>query len=328
MIFLLVSLVLIVLGFYCFKKYQILDNPKKYGFKRNAVPYSFGLVLYFIFLVSSYFYGIDIINFHYIYLSTLILVCMSFYDDRYGLHPLIRLSTQFGLAIYVVLNGVRINEITNPLNFEIVSLSNLSFLISVIWIVFLTNVMNFLDGVEGLSSGVSSVGFFTIGMLSFIPNMHVIDQSNLLILTFLMAGVSFLAFILEFPLRFPKLLVGDSGTMLYGFLLATFSMIAGGKLFTLLIVLLIPILDALFVILYRIYKRRLPFIGDRNHFHHKLLELNFQRSSITFIYFLISLVLGLISIFAWNTYLKMISLSVISLAFLFLLWIVWNRSYK
>jgi len=323
---LIISFLFIFFGYKIYLHFNLLDKPKNYGFKRNPVPYSFGLVLYFLFLLLCYFYGVDILNLSFLFLASFVVVLIAFLDDFLKISPIIRLFAQIILSCFVVYNGVQISEITNPFSFEIISLKNLSFFISVIWIVFLTNVMNFLDGVEGLSSGVSSVGFFTIGILSLAPNFHLIDQSNLIVMSFLMSAISFLAFIFEFPKPFPKLLVGDSGTMFYGFLLACFSMVSGGKLFTLLIVLLIPIMDALFVIFHRIFNKKLPFIGDRNHFHHKLLELNFSRSSITLIYFLVSILLGLVSIFAWNTYLKLLSFLIISIGFSYLIWHVWNKS--
>ena len=326
MYFLLISCLFFYIGFKIYRKFNLLDKPKEYGFKRKPVPYSFGLVLYFIFLIASYFYGVDIVGLYYIYIASFLIVLIAFVDDFLNLHPLFRLLSQLLLACFVVYSGVELTQVTNPFNFEIVSIGGFGFLVSVLWIVFLTNVMNFLDGVEGLSSGVSSVAFFTLGILSLVPKLHLIDQSSLIVLTFLMSAICFLAFLFEFPRPNPKILVGDSGTMFYGFLLACFSMVAGGKLFTLLIVLLIPILDALFVIFYRISKKKLPFIGDRNHFHHKLLELNFSRAKITLIYFLVSICLGLISIFAWNTFLKLISLLVICVSFSYLMYVVWRRS--
>ena len=325
MIFLFISLIFTFLGFKFYKFFNLLDKPKLYGFKRKPVPYSFGLVLFLIFLVSSFFYGVDILNMQFLYISAFLITLMAFFDDNFKLNPIFRLLIQFALAVFVVKNGVIITEITNPFNFNIVGLGALSFFISVFWIVFLTNVINFLDGVEGLSSGVSSVAFFTLGVLSLVPNVHLIDQSNLILMTFLMSGVCFLAFLFEFPKPNPKFLVGDSGTMFYGFLLACFSMISGGKLFTLLIVLLIPIIDAIFVILYRILNKKLPFIGDKNHFHHKLLELNFSRSKITASYFLVSVLLGMIAIFSWNTYLKFLSFLTVLLVFSYLIFSVWKR---
>ena len=271
-----------------FRKFKLLDDPKKYGFKRKPVPYSFGIVFYFLFVIGAWFLGVDLLAYWPLMLASGLIVSVAFLDDKYSISPIIRLLVQVLAACFLVYWGVEIKVLTNPLNFEIIDLKSLSFLISVVWLVFLTNVMNFLDGVEGSSSGVSAVAFATIGVLTLLPNLHVIDQGDLTILSFLMAALAFVAFCLEFPRPFPKLLVGDSGTMLYGFLLASFSMLSGGKLFTLLIVLLVPILDALFVIFYRIRIGKTPFKGDFNHFHHKLLGLRIKRSSITLIYFAVS----------------------------------------
>ena len=195
---------------------------------------------------------------------------------------------------------------------------------SVFWILLLTNIMNFLDGVSGLTSGVSSVGFFILFILSLDTNLHLVDQSLLTSLSLIASIISFVGFVLELPLLNPKVLLGDAGSMPMGFLLASLSMINGGKLATLGIVLLVPLFDGVFVILYRLYKGRSPLIGDQNHLHHKLLDKGFSRLQIISLYFVVTLVFGLMAIFAWNTYLKLLTFVFAAIVLTVFFYLTWN----
>ena len=295
------------LAYYFYVRFGLLDRPRKYGFDRKPVPYSFGLVLVLLFSFFSLTFlplSSKLIS---LVVATLGLSILCFIDDFKNLNPYLRLLFQFIFAYGVVASGVSVLEVSNPFGLNI-ELGFFSQVISVLWIVFLTNIMNFLDGVSGLTSGVSSIGFFTLMYLAMIPGLHVVDQSLLIPMAFLAGILSLVGFLLELPLKNPKVLLGDSGSMCFGFLLACLSMINGGKLATLGIVLLIPIFDGLFVIFYRIYKGGSPVSKDMNHLHHKLLEKGLSRLSIVVLYMFLTFVFAFLSIFAWNSFLKFVTL--------------------
>lgn len=312
------------LGYFVFNFFKLVDKPKLYGFNRKAVPYGFGLVLILLFVLLSLFFNPISQQLVVLLISILVLSITCFIDDRKSLHPIVRLSIQTLCAFFVVKNGIAVLEVSNPFANENLLLGDFSILLSVFWILLITNLMNFLDGVSGLTSGVSSVGFFILFTLSLNSNIHLIDQSLLTSLSLIAGVLSLTGFLLELPLPNPKVLLGDSGSMSLGFLLASLSMLNGGKLATLGLVLLIPLFDGVFVIFYRMIKGRSPLIGDTNHLHHKLLEKGFSRLQIIFLYLFATIIFGLLAIFAWNTYLKFITFIFVSTVFAVFFYLTWS----
>jgi len=190
----------------------------------------------------------------------------------------------------------------------------------------LSNLMNFLDGVSGLSSGVSSVGFLILLILAVAPGMHMVDQTMLQIMAISLFVIAFVGFLFEFPA--PKFLLGDSGTMFFGFMLAVLSMINGGKLATAALVLLIPLFDGLWVVLRRIYDKKSPFKGDYKHLHHRLERIGMSKELILISYVVVSLLFGLIAIFVWNTFFKVTSLLLLVSALSLTGYLVWTKETK
>ncbi len=295
-----------------------MDKPKKYGFEREPVPYSFGFVLFLIFLIGVSLY----ISFSQEVLSVVVaaagIVLMGLLDDRFGLSPVFRFVWQFVCAGLVVFGGAEILEVAVPFVDQTIVLGGLGVLVSVVWIVFLTNALNFLDGVSGLTSAVSFNAFLGLVGLALLPGVHTVSQDLVVGFGSLMMVVSLLGMVLEFDK--PKVLIGDSGTMFFGFMLAVLSMLNGGKLATLGLVLIVPILDGVGVIVMRVLNKRKPWEGDFNHLHHLFLRAGLSRRMIVVMYGLISFVLAMVAIFYWNSVVKFLALGgcVIGLVFVIL----------
>jgi UDP-GlcNAc:undecaprenyl-phosphate GlcNAc-1-phosphate transferase len=303
---LLVSIVAVALVRLLFPKFNLLDNPKAYGFNRAPVPYSTGIVIALIYLVSAFYYVSDFRMYIGVLLGVMLLVGTCFVDDYKKLPPLLRLFVQFVAASIVVFFGAKVLEITNPIGGDPILLGGFAFVVSVLWIVTLTNLMNFLDGVSGLTSGVGSIGFWVIFLLSAWPGQHITDQTFVMYGSLTLAiACSVFAFFEFYP---PRILIGDSGTMLIGFMLGVFSLINGGKLATVALVLLIPILDGIWIICRRLYNKKSPFKGDLEHMHYKLLKIGFSERKILFLYLGLSILFGLIAVYSWNSFFKLVSL--------------------
>ncbi len=228
--------------------------------------------------------------------SLLVIVC--FFDDRYELSPYLRLAVQGVAVLMPVLAGVGIEGIASPFgdfiplneyksifsifgySFEIVWLADL---VVIFWVLVLINTLNWLDGLPGLVSGVSSIGFLVLFLLS-LGSWHVIDQTQVSYLSLILAvlAISFLFF--DFPA--PRMLLGDSGSMFFGYMLAILSIYAGGKLATTFLILGLPILDVIWVICRRMFvEKRSPMRGDLRHFHHRLIKAGLtQRQALVLIY--------------------------------------------
>jgi len=114
---------------------------------------------------------------------------------------------------------------------------------------------------------------------------HVVDQTTVATLAIIVSSMCLAFWIFDFHPA--KILLGDTGSMLIGFLLAVFAIFAGGKVATAFLVLGFPILDAFWVITRRIVKGQSPMKGDLKHLHHRLLEVGLsERKALILIYLL------------------------------------------
>ena len=307
-----ITLVLVVGGIFLFPKIGFMDKPAKYGLKRKPIPYYGGILIFLGFLISMFIFvemSREIVG---LLIGASMIVLVGFLDDYFDISPVVRLAVQIVAACVLVVFGVGILSITNPLGGVIV-LDNLKWsfdlldwhfvvpvlggIFTIIWIVLITNTMNFLDGVAGLTSGVSFIAALTIFFLSVRPDLHtdMTSQLTVAVIALIVAFVSFAFLIFDFPK--PKMLMGDTGSTLLGFLLASLAIFSGGKVATAFLVLGVPILDAAWVVLRRILSGKKPWQGDKKHLHHRLLDLGFKESTVLFIVYGLSVVFGLLAVF-------------------------------
>lgn len=277
-----------------FPRWNFLDRPAEYGLKRCAVPYSAGIVFFVVFLLSTVIF-VDISKqILGVIFAALMIVVVSFADDRARLPPLLRLIVQALAGAVVVMAGVKIQLIQNPFGAP-VFLDSVSFnifgekiwlysaLFIIVWLILMMNVMNWLDGIPGLASGVSTIAQTAIFLLA-IRQTNIVDQSALIAISGVLAVSTLVFLFFDFPA--PKILMGDTGSMFLGFMLGILSILAGGKLATALLIMGFPVLDAFWVILRRILKGQSPFKGDYSHFHHRLLNVGFsEKKALLFNYF-------------------------------------------
>jgi UDP-GlcNAc:undecaprenyl-phosphate GlcNAc-1-phosphate transferase len=195
-------------------------------------------------------------------------------DDIYGLSAKFKLLVQVSIATIVYLLGVQIDSV--PF-FGGIDLGWLSYPITLLWIVGISNALNFIDGVDGLAGSVTTINSITLAIiaLAMVPPNPIIA-----LIGFILAG-SMLAF-LTYNFNPAKIFMGDSGALFSGFLLATISITGVMKAATLAIllpflVLAVPIVDITYSSLRRIFKGQSPFVADAEHIHHKLLHAGFSQ---------------------------------------------------
>ncbi len=165
--------------------------------------------------------------------------------------------------------------------------------LALIWIVWCMNMINWSKGLDGQLPGVVVIAAVIIAMLSFRFTEDV-TQWSVTILAAITAG-AYLGF-LPWNWYPQKMMPGYGGGALAGFLLAVLSILSGAKLATLILVLAIPMIDAGYVIVRRIKEGKSPVWGDRGHFHHKLMDLGWNKPKIAVFYWLVTLVLGLMAL--------------------------------
>lgn len=308
-----VTLILTLLALKFFPKWKMMDRPYKYGLKRKPIPYYGGLIFVIVFIVGTLLFvqlDIRVIG---VLIGAFMIATVSFLDDLVDVNPWIRLGVQFLGALTVVIAGIGIESISNPFGdpiildqFElnvpfgdtILTITLLADLFTVIWIILIVNTMNFLDGLNGLVSGVGFIAALTIFLLS-IGDYNIVDQTSVATMAIILASALLAFWIFDFHPS--KILMGDTGSMFIGFLIAVFAIFAGGKIATAFLVLGFPILDAFWVVTRRIVQGRSPMQGDLKHLHHRLIEVGLtERKALILIYILCSF-FGLSAIFLGTT---------------------------
>lgn len=304
----LFSLVGVLLALKYFPKLKLMDRPKKYGLNRSPIPYYGGVVIYVAFLIALLIFVPLSLHVIYLLVAATVVVIVGFLDDYFSLSPVVRLFVQIACGLGVAISGVYVLSISSPFggvikldSYFLYGLPVLSVLFTVLWVVLITNSMNFLDGVGGLSSGVSCIAFLTLFFLSIRPDLHVnlAAQQVVATISLILAFVTMAFVLFDFPK--PTILMGDTGSTFLGFMLAALSLFSGGKVATAFIVLGIPILDALWVVLRRLFEGKKPWQGDLKHLHHRLLSLGLPEATVLIVIYTISLVFGVLAVFSSNS---------------------------
>ncbi len=238
--------------------------------------------------------------------ATMVLI-IGLVDDIKRLSPWIKLSVQVLAAVIASVGfGITIETLTNPFGDALIftqpnitlallglsiSFNWIAVAISVFWLVGMTNTINFLDGIDGLSGGVSAIAAGIIFLLAISDKVN--QPITALVAIVLMGGcIGFLIYNF-YPAR---IFNGDSGAYFLGMTLGILAIFSGAKLATAGLVLGLPILDALWAVLRRLVHRQSPFTADRGHLHYMFLDAGFsQRQAVLSIY-LLCLVFGTIGI--------------------------------
>ena len=224
-----------------------------------------------------------------------IILIVGVWDDLREIGWQWQLFFQIVAVSVVFLFGAKINYITNPLGgviyFDTPFKMWVSVLLGVGWSLVLINAINWLDGIDGLSGGVSFIAAMTIFFLSLKPE---VNQPPMAIIAMAFAG-GLLGFLL-FNFYPAKIMAGTGGAFFMGFLLATLAIFAGTKIATTLSVLTIPILDFFWVIIKRIKEKKSVFRADQNHLHHFLLKKGWSQRKIAIFFYLISLLIAVFTL--------------------------------
>ncbi len=224
-------------------------------------------------------------------IGSLAIIAFSMADDvRHVAWPW-HLSFQVLLGVLVFSSGMRfdIQSYAQGISGDwpvIISLIGI-----VAWVVLIMNALNWVDGTDGLMPGIAAFSFGTIFMLALRPE---VNQPTIAILSMTLLGLSL--GLLFFNWHPAKIIAGTGGAYFFGFVLATIALYAGTKVATLLMVLAIPVFDALFVLVRRLLEGHSPFLPDEAHLHHLLLARGWHPALIASTYLLFTAVLGLFAL--------------------------------
>ncbi len=341
---LILSLVITPLVILLCRKFEVYDWPGRRKIHTRPIPRWGGLaiflscvicivVAYYIFpqfqnvlsyklentkskFVSSIYIQTQLIG---IFIGGILILVLGMIDDKKPVQALTKLLVQI-IAAYCTMDfGVRILGLNLPFGLEINFRKNeflilLSQIITVFWLIGFMNTINLIDGLDGLATGIVSIAsgtFFIIAILLKPDKIWLAKQlqmSAVLSVTLCGACLGFLFF----NFNPAKIFLGDCGSLLTGFLLASISITGTLKtplvisLFIPVIIVALPVLDVILSIFRRIRKGIGIMEPDKGHIHHRLLKLGWTHREVVLVMYVITLVLSLfaVSFTAWKVSVK------------------------
>ncbi len=273
-----------------------LDIPNERKIHKKPMPRLGGLAIFAAFLVGYILFGSISTQMISILIGGFIIILTGIVDDIKPIPAKIKFVFQALAAITVVIYGqLYFNDIT-ILGSTFVFPLYLNKFLSVFFVLGIINAMNFIDGLDGLSSGISSIYFLTISIIAIVLNrLGGLDVTLALIM--LGATLGFLEH--NFPPA--KIFIGDTGSMFLGFMISVIALL-GYKLATItsliipLLLLFIPIVDTLLAIVRRLIKHEAIDKPDKEHLHHQLLKLTSSQTKTVLIIYAINIIFSAITI--------------------------------
>ncbi len=262
---------------------------------KKITPKLGALGIFLAFLLGYMLFGEQSIRMNSILIGSFIVILTGIIDDIRPIRASYKLLGHLAAAMVIVFYGkILLNNITAfgfAFDFGI-----LAYPITILFIVACTNIINLIDGLDGLSGGICTIFFITIAIIGFYQGRA---GSLVMVLTLIMLG-STLGFLVHnfYP---AKIFAGDCVTFL-GFIIAVITLLEfkGPALISFFVpvtILGIPILDTLFAIIRRLLKGQPPFKADKEHLHHQLLGMNFSQRTTVLIIYAINILFAAASIF-------------------------------
>lgn len=261
-----------------------IDVPKDERRMHNVpIPRLGGLAVFAGFSIASMVFCDMSPSLLALWFGGLIIVTLGALDDIFHLNSFVKLAVQIVVAIIPVSQGLTIKFIN--LFGQYIVLGSFEIPVTIIWIVGLTNAINLIDGLDGLSCGVSAICSLSLLLCTIMLG----NNPQITIITGMLAGAC-LGF-LPFNTNPAKIFIGDTGALFLGYTLSVLSLEGLFKTHTVLSFMIplsifgLPLFDTAFAIVRRILNGKSPFTADRGHIHHRLIDMGFnQKQSVGILY--------------------------------------------
>ncbi len=274
----------------------LIDHPGKRKVHRAPKPLIGGLVIAIAISISCPLF-IKMATLKGFYIGVILLLVVGFLDDFKKLKPIWKLVAQiFAAVIIICFNNTILLSLGDCMSFGYIKLGIFAIPITVFCIVGIVNAINMIDGLDGLAGGVTLIAFTSFAILAYINN-----QMELMLLSMAFCG-AVIAF-LRYNWYPSTLFMGDAGSFILGFSLVFLSISITQKEHSLvyptapLLILAVPIVDALTVIINRIKEGKNPVRADKNHLHHIIMESGFNEKNATKVILLLSAILSSFGVF-------------------------------
>lgn len=275
-------------------KIGAIDKPDNRKVHKKIMPRLGGLAIYIAFMagaVASLEMTWDIIG---ILLGGTVIVAIGILDDKYQLPAKVKLLGQIAAACVLVLFDIRIEWINNPFG-GYYYLDLLSIPLTIFWVISFTNVVNLIDGLDGLAAGVSAIASVTVILVSVQMGYY-----HVAVMTAALAG-GIVGFI-RYNFNPATIFMGDTGSMFIGYMLAAISVYGAVKtaatvaLIVPAIALGLPIMDTAFAIMRRYSNGKPIFQPDKGHLHHRLLAMGMNQKQAVLLMYAITAALGIAAV--------------------------------
>jgi UDP-GlcNAc:undecaprenyl-phosphate GlcNAc-1-phosphate transferase len=271
-------------------KFGIVDQPAARKVHARPIPRFGGIAMYGAVVVALLAFGqrYRVDQFASILIGASWVSFLGIWDDRWGLRPILKLAGQIVAAIILIVTGVQ----AQFLPYDV-----LNWVITVLWVVGLTNAINFLDNMDGLSGGIVAIASAFFLLIAIQNGQYLVGALSAALLG---ASVGFLVY----NFNPASIFMGDTGSLFLGFMLAAL----GIKLrfpnntdavtwMVPVIVLGVPIFDTTLVVVSRLRRGLHPVTPGKDHSSHRLVRLGFTPREAVMVLYLVGGMLGMLAVF-------------------------------
>jgi UDP-GlcNAc:undecaprenyl-phosphate GlcNAc-1-phosphate transferase len=269
----------------------IIDQPEERKIHQRPVPRLGGAAILVSVIVAALVLGrrYEFAQFGTILVGATGISFLGLIDDRWGLNALIKLCGQIAAALLLCASGVIVGTFDQPI---------VNLMVTVFWVVFITNAINLLDNMDGLAGGVSAIAAVYFALMCSFSGQYLVGALSIALLG---ACLGFLFY----NLNPANIFMGDSGSLFLGFMLAA----TGIKLsfpenvgfvtwMVPVLVMGVPIFDTTLVIISRLRRGQNPLTTPgKDHLSHRLVAAGMTRREAVLTLYVVSLVLGLLAVF-------------------------------
>lgn len=260
-----ISLLLTPLVRVAMEKLGVKSRPDKKRWNPNSVALMGGIAIFISFIISALLKIQFDRKITLLLVGSLIMFLLGLFDDRRSIKPKVKFFIQLIIGITIILFGLVSKILPHDL---------LNIILTLVWIVGITNALNMIDNIDGLSSGIaiiSSIGIFGISINK--------GEINVALLSLALAG-SCLGF-LRYNFSPAKIFMGDCGSLFIGYTLAGLAVLGGwqhnssffGSLFSPILILSVIIFDTTLVTILRLKNKKKPWQGGKDHVSHRLVYI-------------------------------------------------------
>ncbi len=282
--------------------FGVVDKPGIRKIHDKPTPLLGGVAVFLAFFISLFIFSerflagnLDLRHLIGFFVGALILIIGGFLDDKYNLSAKKQIIFPLLAVLAVIIGGVEIDKITNPLGgfFYLKDFIIAGPILIFFWLLGMMYTTKLLDGVDGLVTGVGAIGGLIIFLFTLTTKYY---QPDIALAALILAGAA-LGFLI-FNFNPAKIFLGEGGSLFFGYALGVLAIISGGKIAIALLIMGIPILDVAWTIIRRLLKGKNPFkFSDNKHLHHRLLRLGLNQKQTVLVFYGLSFFFGLSGLF-------------------------------